>query len=590
MSYIRLFDADATSFDGLGLGLISDCETCKITEERNGEFELEMTYPVTGVRMSQLALRELIVVKPNPYDSPQAFRIYSITKEFEGMVTVNAQHISYDLSDIIIRKGSVTNSSGIPPADIWNQALKNLAAGFSIGNFKFSTNLTGSDSIDIIETDDNNNTTTHKLQEWTLIGPKSVRGLLLGTDEDGITKNFIGDDDYGDSPEFLFDNFNIKLLKSRGENRGVTIRYGKNMTGFSQEESLEKIYTHVYPYYYADSINYYSTGYGNSEQATKEHFMFDLSDWSGSQYTSSPLIETGIKDADGKSLSFKKILMLDCSQQDENAINLQKASGISLYSGRLNAWLFKYDGEPVDKLKIKAETTVEIEVFWDFDNVPGVYTNSDGVGGCFDMSEHYSSNIEKYYALAGDTAVVSGISDIVSYKGTCKITNNSTEAITIGEAGEGYWIFSLSGDNTVDVNTSYYYNLDNADDISYGAQQLEAAASRYISKNHMSQFPVSLSVDMVMLPDEKQSELKKIKLCDTVTVIYPKFNVKTEAKCTKTVYNALTERYESLDFSNFWSELSFTTASQIDKQARAQRKNNYISPELNFLRFCQLTH
>ena len=45
---IKLFDSNETEFETNGIGVLPDAETCEITEERNGEFELEMDYPING--------------------------------------------------------------------------------------------------------------------------------------------------------------------------------------------------------------------------------------------------------------------------------------------------------------------------------------------------------------------------------------------------------------------------------------------------------------------------------------------------------------------------------------------------------------
>lgn len=47
---ITLHESTEMSFTTNGLGALSDAITCEVTEERNGEFELEMEYPVTGIR------------------------------------------------------------------------------------------------------------------------------------------------------------------------------------------------------------------------------------------------------------------------------------------------------------------------------------------------------------------------------------------------------------------------------------------------------------------------------------------------------------------------------------------------------------
>ena len=62
---ITLHESTEMSFTTNGLGALSDAITCEVTEERNGEFELEMEYPVTGIRYKELQLRRIIMAKPN---------------------------------------------------------------------------------------------------------------------------------------------------------------------------------------------------------------------------------------------------------------------------------------------------------------------------------------------------------------------------------------------------------------------------------------------------------------------------------------------------------------------------------------------
>ena len=49
-SLIRLFESTATSFQTNGLGGLSDALKCEVIEERNGSFELEMEYHISGKR------------------------------------------------------------------------------------------------------------------------------------------------------------------------------------------------------------------------------------------------------------------------------------------------------------------------------------------------------------------------------------------------------------------------------------------------------------------------------------------------------------------------------------------------------------
>lgn len=215
--YPILFEHDATSWGSFGIGVLSDAITCEAEENRNGPYELEMTYPITGTFFDEIKLRRLIVAKPNFTDVPQPFRIYSISKPLNGLITVNAQHISYDLSGYVDSPFTAAGSQ---------LALSKLTDSNIIFPspcpFTFSSDIQSSSG-------------------FTLKHPESIRSIM-----GGIRGSLI--DVYGG--EWHFDRFNCRLYTARGENRGVTIRYGKNLTDLNQEENNTKVYTAVYPYYY----------------------------------------------------------------------------------------------------------------------------------------------------------------------------------------------------------------------------------------------------------------------------------------------------------------------------------------------------
>ena len=76
-----------------GIGPLTDCISCKVTEERNGSYELVMTYGIDGIHASDIQYGRFIKAKPNFTDDPQLFRIYKVGKTINGIFTVKAQHI-----------------------------------------------------------------------------------------------------------------------------------------------------------------------------------------------------------------------------------------------------------------------------------------------------------------------------------------------------------------------------------------------------------------------------------------------------------------------------------------------------------------
>lgn len=286
-------------------------------------------------------------------------------------MTVHAAHLSYDTSGSIVK---------LFPADAGSaSAAMSYLKNFSVPStpFTFFTNVGKTGTMSVPK-------------------PSSIRSLLGGSDG-SILDTFGG--------EYLFDKWNISLLESRGSNRGVTIRYGKNMTDLEQEENDTDFYTGVYPFWYSESEN------GG---------LVTLSD------------NNGIVNAPG-TYDFVKIMPLDLSSED-----------------------------------FSKETT-----------------DSDG------------------------------------------------STITIEKPTEA---------------------------------ELRAAAQKYISVNKIGIPKVSLDVSFVMLAQSEEykdfARLETVKLCDTVTVEFEKLGVRTTAKCIKTVYNVLTDKYNSIELGEPKSSLATTVSNQ----------------------------
>ena len=95
-----LYEPKTKKFDTNGIGRLSDTVSCIVTETRNGEYELEMQYPITGAYYDEIKLASVILAQPGDGREAQPFSIYKISRPIRGIVTVYAQHISYQLSYI----------------------------------------------------------------------------------------------------------------------------------------------------------------------------------------------------------------------------------------------------------------------------------------------------------------------------------------------------------------------------------------------------------------------------------------------------------------------------------------------------------
>ena len=59
-----------------GVGPLTDCLSCEVTEERNGSYELTLSYASQGIHAEDIVPNACIMAKPNFTDGPQLFRIY----------------------------------------------------------------------------------------------------------------------------------------------------------------------------------------------------------------------------------------------------------------------------------------------------------------------------------------------------------------------------------------------------------------------------------------------------------------------------------------------------------------------------------
>lgn len=208
-----LFSADATSFNNNGLGALADCTSCKVTEKRNGEYILTMQYPLDGIHFKDIQKSCIIWVKPSDGANNQAFRIYKTKKPINGIVTIEAEHISYQLSMIPTMPFTAESASAAL------QGLKTNAA--EPCPFFFYTDK-------------------QTIATYTQEQPASIRSRL-----GGVSGSIL--DVYGG--EYEFDNYNVHLWANRGSDKGVTIRYGKNLIDLKQEENIQNVVTGVVPFF-----------------------------------------------------------------------------------------------------------------------------------------------------------------------------------------------------------------------------------------------------------------------------------------------------------------------------------------------------
>lgn len=212
-----LYEYNEAAWTSNGLGRLYDCLTAEVTEERNGIYEAEITYPVDGVSFGLIKKGRIIAMTHDDSGTVQPFQIVRITRPINGVVTFHAVHISYRLN------GAVAVGSGISSMadalNLVNNATPNL--GFAV-----TSDITSTEYLPIADGI-----------------PKTVRQIINGGAGSII-------DTYGG--EIECDGWVVYIRRNRGVSRDFTIRYGVNMTEYQDVEDWSDTYNSVVPYYAKD--------------------------------------------------------------------------------------------------------------------------------------------------------------------------------------------------------------------------------------------------------------------------------------------------------------------------------------------------
>lgn len=209
-----LYEQNERVFDTNGMGILYDAISAEVTEVRNAEFELELKYPVGGEWAQALTQNRYILVKPNDYDEPHAFRIYEIEKEADSnQITVKGVTKTDELSGNVIKPLSIKSAT---PSGAWEQ-LKRVAVDPVEYNFISDIQTSKDTNMDI----------------------RNVLNAIAG--EEG---SFI--DTWGG--EIKRTNNTIYLYSKRGKDHVTTIRPRKNLKNVKVKSSMAGKFTRILPY------------------------------------------------------------------------------------------------------------------------------------------------------------------------------------------------------------------------------------------------------------------------------------------------------------------------------------------------------
>jgi len=232
-----LYKANETAFDSLGIGELPDALSCVVTSERNGMMSLEMEYPTNGLHYSDIAIGRIIRAAAWSR-SQNLFVIKSIDYSIDGIIKIYApqycclrlasaiRFTSYD--SYLWTKGEA--STGDDVHDIMSALRPNIRpqltrlAGendetiVSAVVFRGDYDLPSGTSVDVA---------------WGKENPTAFEVVQAVAE--------------GLGGEILWHSNQVFIYEEIGEDTGLEVRYGVNMTALDAETDGEPYATAVVP-------------------------------------------------------------------------------------------------------------------------------------------------------------------------------------------------------------------------------------------------------------------------------------------------------------------------------------------------------
>lgn len=207
-----IYESTETNFTNNGLGYLKDVLSANVNDKLNGDYSLTFEYPMNA------KLNEYIVegnyIKCKVADGTyQVFMITNVVKTFDTL-KVQAKHIFYKLLYNFLED--------VFPQELNCQDFLN----WILTHTQYQNEFTGYSNI----------TSTFKSARYVRKNPVEA---ILGSDDNTMVNLFGG--------EIKRDNFNIYFNNRIGNDEGVKLIFGKNITGININIDNTDCYTRIMP-------------------------------------------------------------------------------------------------------------------------------------------------------------------------------------------------------------------------------------------------------------------------------------------------------------------------------------------------------
>ncbi|WP_367899812.1 phage tail spike protein [Bacillus pseudomycoides] len=209
---ITLYKPNETDFTTNGLGILdANIYEAEVEEILNGLYSLTFSYPLFAPH--GLEIEGMCIVKAPTPDGDQLFRIAAPTVSM-GEIRAQCYHIFYDLTENLIEDIFIQTTNG-------NAAMNRLSAGCQYKHpFTFYSDIPSIASARIVR-------------------KNPVEAILDDSQDNSFINRWGG--------ELKRDNFDVKMLKNRGMDRGVVIQHKKNLLGYEGDVDWKRPVTRIMP-------------------------------------------------------------------------------------------------------------------------------------------------------------------------------------------------------------------------------------------------------------------------------------------------------------------------------------------------------
>lgn len=202
---IKIYDVEEKLFNHNGIKILKPLK-CNVFKEDNGDYYIELE---DNIKNNEYYQPNRIIMCPTPFpEGEQAFRIANNIEKNQSKIKLKAKHIYFDTKNYVIKDNYIEDKD-------CNYALDYLNSNTDTESpFTTSSDITTNNSY------------------------RCVRKSL----EESISTII---DKWGG--HLVRDNFNISVNSTIGKDRGVTLKYLKNIQTIKSEEIWDNVVTKILP-------------------------------------------------------------------------------------------------------------------------------------------------------------------------------------------------------------------------------------------------------------------------------------------------------------------------------------------------------